>query len=249
MKIEALVFDLDGTAIPKRPDGMPSNRVINAVRKAKKKCPVSIATGRPYSLCKEIIVALEIEDMCIVNGGTHLYSVKQNNFIWKQEIDSQTLQEIFYALKEFDKYYVADEKRLERVLLKDYVTQDPIGLSCIFSTSLEDANKIVSLVNAFDGVTAVYMSSWKEGTYDIHISHQLATKKHALQSLLSRLNVDHDEVMVVGDGGNDIPLFELAGFKVAMDNGSKELKELADWIAPTVENDGLAVAIEKYILS
>jgi len=54
--------------------------------------------------------------------------------------------------------------------------------------------------------------------------------------------------MVVGDSGNDLPLFERAGLKIAMGNGTKELKKRADWIAPTQEEDGLAVAIRKYIL-
>lgn len=54
--------------------------------------------------------------------------------------------------------------------------------------------------------------------------------------------------MVVGDGGNDLPLFELAGFKVAMGNAEEVLKKQADWIAPSVDEDGLAVAIKKFIL-
>ena len=55
--------------------------------------------------------------------------------------------------------------------------------------------------------------------------------------------------MVVGDGNNDLPLFELAGWKVAMGNGADVLKEAADWIAPSVDEDGLAVAIERFILN
>ena len=109
--------------------------------------------------------------------------------------------------------------------------------------------EIVNIVKETSGLVAHAMGSWTPGTYDVHITHELATKKHALQSLLARLNVDHNNVMVVGDGGNDIPLFELAGLKVAMGNGADALKNKADWVAPSVDEDGLAVAIEKYILS
>ncbi|MEO8581402.1 MAG: HAD family hydrolase [Patescibacteria group bacterium] len=248
MKFKALVFDLDGTAIPKRPDGMPSQAVIDAVAKAKKVCHVSIATGRPYSLCEDILDALDIDDLCIVNGGTHLYSRKTNEYVWKQEIDQLVLQELFFKLKEFRQYDVADEKRLDRVPIEEYRTDEAIALACIFSTTKQDAQKIISVVKGFKSVTAHAVSSWKDGTFDIHISHELATKKHALQSLLSRLNVDLDQIMVAGDGGNDLPLFELAGWKVAMGNGADELKEQADWIAPHVDDDGLAVAINKFIL-
>jgi HAD superfamily hydrolase (TIGR01484 family) len=248
MTFKALVFDLDGTAIPKSPDGMPSQAVIDAVKKAKSVCHVSIATGRPYDLCKDILDVLDIDDLCIVNGGTHLYSRKTNEYVWKQEIDQTTLQELFSKLQHFKYYDVADEKRLDRVPLEKYRTDEPIALTCIFSTSIEDSQKILAIVKEFKGITAHAVSSWKDGTFDIHITHELATKKHALQSLLSKLNVGLDEVMVAGDGGNDLPLFELAGWKVAMGNGADELKEQADWIAPHVDEDGLAVAIKKFIL-
>ncbi len=249
MKVKALVFDLDGTAIPNDRHGMPSQRIIDAVRKAKEVCHVSIATGRPYSVCKEILDALKIEDICILNGGTHLYSRKTDEYIWKQEIDLSTLQQLFFKLKSFKQYMVADEKKMSRVAMEQYSTNEPVGLSCIFATSKEDSLKILRIVKGFPGITAHAMSSWTAGAYDIHITHELATKKHALQSLLAHLNVNHENTMVVGDGGNDLPLFELAGLKVAMGNGTEELKKAADWIAPSVKEDGLAVAIEKYIIS
>lgn len=249
MKISALVFDLDGTAIPKHPDGMPSQAVIDAVQEAKKICPVSIATGRPYDLCKDILDALKIDDLCIVNGGTHMFSRKEDKFVWKQEIDETTLQALFGKLKKFSTYDVADEKNLDRVSILSYDISQPIALPCIFSTSREDANEMLDICREFKDVTAHAVSSWKDGTFDIHITHELATKKHALQSLIARLNVDIEEVMVAGDGGNDLPLFELAGWKVAMGNAADELKAQADWIAPSVDADGLAVAIRKFVIN
>ena len=55
MKFKAIIFDLDGTAIPNRNDGMPSERVINAVKKAQDIIKVSIATGRSVSHCRDIL--------------------------------------------------------------------------------------------------------------------------------------------------------------------------------------------------
>ena len=62
-KVQALIFDLDGTAIPATVNGMPSQRVIQAVTEAKNFCHVSVATGRPYPYAKSIIDALGIEDL------------------------------------------------------------------------------------------------------------------------------------------------------------------------------------------
>lgn len=251
MKVHALIFDLDGTAIPNDPKGMPSSRVIQTVKEAKKRCHVSVATGRPYEMCSKILEALEIDDICILNGGATLYSMKKKQPVWKLEIDRITLQKIFFKLKDYRKYYVEDEKNSPRMPLDQYakVINKPIGLSCIFSTTKADGLKMLQIIKTFPGITAHMLHSWKEGTYDIHITHELATKKHALHSLLAHLKVNHEDAMVVGDGNNDLPLFELAGLKIAMANGTDDLKKQADWVAPSVAEDGLAVAIEKYILT
>jgi HAD superfamily hydrolase (TIGR01484 family) len=247
MTFKALIFDLDGTAIPNSETGMPSSKVIATVNKAKQFCHVSVATGRPYGQCKEILEALEIRDLCILNGGTHLYDPKNQEYVWKQELDVPTLHQLLKQLLPFSQYQIVDEN-LQPLLIKDYCPQHPIGLPCIDAVSAEDTPQILEIARSIPGVTAHAVHSWTEGAFDIHITHELATKKHALQSLLNRLCINHSEAMVVGDGGNDLPLFELAGWKVAMGNAQPELKAAADWIAPSVEEDGLAVAIEKFIL-
>jgi len=247
MNIKALVFDLDGTAIPNSLDAMPSKAVIDAVAEAKGKCHVSVATGRPLSYCEKILDALGIDDLCILNGGTHLYSRKDKAYVWKQEIDSQTLTAVYRKLKVSRDYMVADEKRLLQVPMSAYRTDEPIGLSCIFAVSKEDADTIVACIQSFDTLAVHIVKSWTPGYFDLHITHKDATKKQALSRLLVLLGIPGADVMVVGDGGNDLPLFELAGLRVAMENGAEILKREADWIAPPVDRDGLAAAIRKYI--
>lgn len=249
MNIQALVFDLDGTAIPQAFDGMPSKRVIAAVAAAKKHCHVSVATGRPYSYAKEILEALGIEDLCILSGGSCLYSCKTNEYVWKQQLDIPLLEEALYKLKKFTIREVEDTVQNGHIPFNQYRPIGQIDLVCLYSVTRQESLEIVKIVNETKGLVAHAMGSWTAGAYDVHITHELATKKHALQSLLARLNVDHKYVMVVGDGGNDLPLFELAGLRIAMENGADELKAKADWIAPKVSDDGLAVAIEKYILT
>lgn len=51
----------------------------------------------------------------------------------------------------------------------------------------------------------------------------------------------------MGDGGNDISMFECAGLKIAMANAQKELKEKADFITTSNNDNGVAIAIKKFI--
>jgi hydroxymethylpyrimidine pyrophosphatase-like HAD family hydrolase len=74
-------------------------------------------------------------------------------------------------------------------------------------------------------------------------------KGRGLERLADYLGVSRDEVMAIGDNDNDVPMLIWAGIGVAMGNCSSSACEVADWIAPPVEDDGAAVAIEKFVLS
>ena len=66
---------------------------------------------------------------------------------------------------------------------------------------------------------------------------------------MDTLEISHDEIIVIGDGGNDLPMFEYAKLKIAMENGSNALKQKADYITDTNNNDGVAKAIRKLIFN
>lgn len=67
-------------------------------------------------------------------------------------------------------------------------------------------------------------------------------------ALAERLGLALDEVMAVGDSGNDLTMLEAAGLGVAMGNATEEIKQAADVITADNNHDGVAEAIEKYVL-
>ena len=75
-----------------------------------------------------------------------------------------------------------------------------------------------------------------------------ADKAQALKLVLAKLAIPTAEVMAIGDNDNDLPMFTQAGIKVAMGNGTQSLKDKADIIAPSNDEDGVAWAIREYIL-
>jgi len=74
-------------------------------------------------------------------------------------------------------------------------------------------------------------------------------KGSALAWVASRLGVSQADTMAAGDSGNDVAMIAWAGLGVAMGNGTREAKAMADYVAPTVDEDGLAEAIERFCLS
>lgn len=75
-----------------------------------------------------------------------------------------------------------------------------------------------------------------------------ANKGHGLLMLSERLGIDPERVLAIGDNENDIPMLRAAGLAVCMGQASAVVQAEADWVAPTLEEDGAAVAMERFIL-
>jgi 5-amino-6-(5-phospho-D-ribitylamino)uracil phosphatase len=73
-------------------------------------------------------------------------------------------------------------------------------------------------------------------------------KGHGLAWLAERLGIEQSRTMGIGDSEADIPMLRWAGLGVAMGNAAPDVKAAADWVAPSLEEDGAAVAIERFVL-
>ncbi len=80
------------------------------------------------------------------------------------------------------------------------------------------------------------------------ITHGEATKQHGLLEVAKYLKIDPHDMIGMGDDENDYPLLMACGLKVAMGNAVQSLKDIADYVAPSVEEDGVAHVIEKFLL-
>lgn len=100
---------------------------------------------------------------------------------------------------------------------------------------------------------------WKrdfDGRLHIVRSHRLfvegnppgVSKGTALAWLAERLGIPQASVMTVGDNDNDRAMIEWAGVGVAMGDGAPSLQAIADWVAPSQAEDGVAAALERFVL-
>ncbi len=74
------------------------------------------------------------------------------------------------------------------------------------------------------------------------------SKGTALRQLLKDMKVDPANVMAIGDAENDVEMIQLAGVGVAMGQAEQSVKDAADFVAPTCDEDGVAAALERYLL-
>ena len=84
--------------------------------------------------------------------------------------------------------------------------------------------------------------------YNIEINAAGVNKGTGLVELGKLLGTRREEIMACGDGDNDTEMLREAGFGVAMANGEEQVKDAADYITESNEEDGVARAIEKFVL-
>lgn len=247
MDYKALIFDLDGTAMPLKFDALPSRRVVDTVKKAQKVLSVSAATGRSLPMARNILQALDLQEPCVISGGTQIIDPKSEKTLWEKRLTEKQLREIQEVCLPYD-YEVLFTDEIKGASAKNKVISESERVVYIMATTKEDVEQIQNKLHEIDGIISHLAGSWTENRYDIHITHQLATKQHALEKLLDILKIGKKDAIGVGDNDNDLPLFASVGYKIAMGNATENLKAKADYITSTVEEDGLAEAIEKIIL-
>ena len=85
--------------------------------------------------------------------------------------------------------------------------------------------------------------------HNLEIGGATTSKADALRQMGKLLGIRQDEMMAIGDSPNDIAMLLESGTPVAVGNAKPEVKEIAKYIAPTNHEDGVADAIEKFVLA
>ncbi len=89
----------------------------------------------------------------------------------------------------------------------------------------------------------------KSAPYFLEILDKRVNKGTGVKSLADVLGIKPEEIMAIGDQENDIAMIEYAGVGVAMDNAIPSVKEVANFVTKSNLEDGVAFAIEKYVLN
>lgn len=118
---------------------------------------------------------------------------------------------------------------------------------------LEDASKIFAaereLASDSDVVTLANMSSSTKGRAMLGIYVAGTSKEQALARVAEINGIDATGVLAIGDNLNDIGMVQWAGIGVMVANGPDAARAVADWIAPSNNDSGVAVAIEKFVFT
>lgn len=269
--IRLLCFDLDGTLIDR--SGAIAPVVLAEIARVKKTgIAIAIATGRPLFACEEIIDQIGAESASIFYSGSFVTDV----FTRIPILESHMAPESVTALVNFarknnltielytgEEFFIEKETPLTQIHVSEYLKVEPRILDLYKLSTSERFLKVNIVLNAdSDGVrlTNEFSKSLKNCNLNItkgaahpdilfyNFTNIYASRKLAFEEMLDFYRLKPNQVMAFGDAPGDQAIISLAGVGVAMGNADDETKKVADIVTESVDNQGVAVALQKIFI-
>ncbi|MFV0503403.1 MAG: HAD family hydrolase [Lachnospirales bacterium] len=141
-------------------------------------------------------------------------------------------------------YFVHKVRYMEH--LKDYAKDEEI-ISLLYAGDIEDVKKCTEFIKSLkDDTIEIRDDLWE--TY-VFLVNKMGKKSHGLKAVAEYYNVDLKDVMAIGDQLNDLDMLKIVGMPIAMGNGAERIKEVSKYVTKTNDDEGVAHALEKFILS
>lgn len=260
---------MDGTLLDSNNE--ISEKTKETIKKAEEKgAYIVIATGRLLKSALHYAETLKLKTPLIACNGAIIVD-EFKKIIYEKTLEKKKVKEIIkLGIKKDIYFHFYDEEsfystiRAEEIL-KFYGEGSgslDIGLNIFDDIDLilnkddlnvykfifvdENRKKLEKLRYKLDEIKGIETSSsWIN---NIEVMAERTSKGYALKELCKRLAIKPKEVMAIGDNENDLSMIEFAGMGVAMGNGNEIIKNKADYITSTNDQNGLAKVIEKFIL-
>ncbi|MEZ2225138.1 Cof-type HAD-IIB family hydrolase [Microcoleus sp.] len=269
--IRLLVVDIDGTIAGK------SNNIREAVKQAifaaqSRGVQVAVATGRMYRSALRFHRDIGSNLPLISYQGAWIQDPASQKMLRHQPLSKQTALELLEHFQEPHlrsllsvNFYINDQLYVPEITAATRLYAERSGIQPIAITDLRrdipgEPTKVLALCEN-PGVLDGLLSSMRERytPAELYLTRSVATFFEATHPLVNKgaavqyiaedlLGLQPENVMAIGDNFNDVEMISYAGVGVAMGNAPSEVKAGANWVAPDVEEDGVAAAIAQFIL-
>src|SRR5271155_2223793 len=263
-KCSAVISDVDGTLVTD--DKVLTARAEAAVAELRASGIIfSIISSRPPRGLRMLIERLGIETPVTgFNGG--VIATPDLAVVTEHLLSSQVARRVVDTLnaRGVEGWGFSGQDWLLRAPDGPYVPleQHTVGFRPTivedFGSALDAAAKIVGVSEDFDlleqcerDVRVALTSSAsvvRSQRYYLDITHPLANKGVAVTEIAKLLGIPLAEIATIGDGSNDVAMFERSGLSIAMGNASPQVQRKADFVTDSNRHDGFAKAIERFIL-
>jgi len=265
-RIRLVALDLDGTLVG--PNLTISRRVRDTIARARERgTQFTIVTGRMFAATKPFAQVLGITGPLVCYQGAAIFEAATGAMLRETDVHQDVTRTVLdwadahhvhaqcYA---GDQLYVQQINRFSK-RYTDLAKVEPKVVPSLRAAFADQPSIKIVLVDD-PGPSEEHLAALKtllgERAYltrsnvdFVEVLSPDVNKGEALAFVAQRYGVTLAETMAVGDAWNDVPLITAAGFGVAMGSGPPELFAKADAVVGDVAHDGVAEAIERYVLT
>lgn len=264
-KYRLLVLDLDGTLTNSKKEISDTNRQT-LIRLQQSGVKLVLASGRPTYGIAPLAETLQLKQyggfILSYNGG-EIIEWSTGRILYKNLLPDDVLPLLYHTCENdgltiltYDGPCILTENATDEYVLKEaflnkmqirrvdnFLEAAPVPLpKCLI---VGDPNRLMqteaSLSQRLQGVISVYRSE----PYFLEVVPLGIDKARSLAVLLEQLGLTREEMVAMGDGYNDRSMIEFAGMGVAMANAQEPVKQVADYITLSNDQDGVAVAVKE----
>lgn len=269
MAIKLIAIDMDGTLLNSQHEITPA--VKQAITDARAKgVHVALATGRPYIGIHRYLQELDLlqeGQYCITNNGALVQRAANGECIIENTLDINDYRYLealshqvgvhFHAL-DFNTLYTANRDISPYTVYEASLTGMPFKFRTVEEMQPDMHFPKVMMIDEPDildaAITRIPKAAFdrytimKSAPYYLELLNKRANKGEAVKALATQLGIVAEEVMTLGDQGNDLAMIEYAGIGVAMGNAIDEVKAASQFVTASNNEDGVSVAIRKFVL-
>nr|WP_294932015.1 Cof-type HAD-IIB family hydrolase [uncultured Flavobacterium sp.] len=267
MQYKMLVLDMDDTLLTDDHKISELNKRVLLEAQAKG-VYVVLASGRPTSAMTAYAKELELDlnDSYIISfNGAVISTVKDDLILFEQCLTPEQIHDLYdYSVKikthiityldgeiisETDSEYIEIEKEITGLPhnkvsdFKAAVTKPAV--KCILLEEPSYLKEVEQNLKAAMPHLSVAMSK----PFFLEAAQYGIDKAASIKILAEKLNIHQSEIIAVGNAGNDLTMIEYAGLGVWVDNVTPELRDRANVIVASNNDDGVAEVVQRYILN
>jgi Cof subfamily protein (haloacid dehalogenase superfamily) len=255
-----VAIDLDGTLLNN--SGQLSERHIKAVKKARAAgVHVVIATGRYYMQTERIIKELEFDGILITNDGAVIIENKTKEIIHEHSFTIEEVSPLIHYCRQNQIHFSVTTAFNYYVEIMSKYHVDKCKQYEISYKTHHDVMQLKETVMKFTVDDEQRINGWQNINLPSNIKiranaeffreyvHQNTSKTNGLIKVLDFYGINPSEIIAIGDFYNDLDMIEYAGLGIAMGNAPDDVKERANDVTLSNDDDGVYHALEKHLFN
>ncbi len=269
-KIKMICLDIDGTLLNSEHKISRRTKEIIEIVANEKQIPVILVSARMPKgilflqkelninepiICYSGALVMDEKANILSNCGISVLDVRQvYNFAHEIGVHMSLYKDDEWYIEEIDEW-AKQESEITNIKpniicftdLFNLWDQEKLGPNKILC--MAKPNKIKALDVLIKGYNSNNLNIYPSKPTYLEIMPNNVSKTSAIEILMSKFNIQRSEIIAIGDNYNDIDMIQFAGIGIAMGNAPDGVKQYADNITFSNDEDGVAEAIKKYILS